>query len=52
MLTFIFIGRVLIVTFKIPIYQVGERTYYKGDYIIPVIIDIGYMYEHIEEFSW
>lgn len=44
--------RALKVTFKIPMERVGEKTFYKGDYVIPAIIDIGYMIKHIEKFSW
>ena len=44
--------RALRITFKVPLQQVGEKTFYKGDHIIPVILDVGYVIEHAEEFSW
>lgn len=44
--------RALRITFKVPQQQVGAKMFYKGDYVIPVIFDIGYIVEHTEEFSW
>ncbi|MCR8657629.1 hypothetical protein [Paenibacillus endoradicis] len=44
--------RALKVTYKVPLQQLGGKMFYKGDYVIPVIFDIGYMIDHPEEFTW
>lgn len=44
--------RALKITFKIPMEIVGEKIYYKGDYVVPTIIDLSYIANHLDQFSW
>lgn len=44
--------RALRITFHVPMYKVAERTFYKGDDVIPVIFDMQKMYNHPEQYSW
>ncbi|WP_102692234.1 hypothetical protein [Rummeliibacillus pycnus] len=38
--------------YKIPIKAVGEKIYYKGDYVIPTIVNPREVYQNREKYSW
>lgn len=44
--------RALKITFKVPLERIGDRLYYKGDYVIPIIFDMEAMYSSKEQFEW
>lgn len=44
--------RALIISFHVPLYKLGKKIFYKGDYVIPVIFDMKAIYEHQEKFDW
>lgn len=44
--------RALRITFQVPFEKVGDKVFYKGDYVVPVIIDLEEMYNNKEQYSW
>ncbi|GGG83713.1 hypothetical protein [Paenibacillus radicis (ex Gao et al. 2016)] len=44
--------RALRITFHVPMEKAGEKTFYKGDYVIPVIFDMERMYSNKEQYEW
>ncbi|NIK75927.1 hypothetical protein FHS15_001034 [Paenibacillus castaneae] len=44
--------RALRVSFRIPMEKIGNETYYKGDYVIPVLFDTHQMYMNMPSFNW
>lgn len=44
--------RALRITFQIPFEKIGNKIFYKGDYVIPVIIDVREVYENKERYLW
>jgi len=44
--------RALRITFQVPFEKVGGKVFYKGDYVVPVIIDIEKMYNNKEQYPW
>lgn len=44
--------RALRITYRVPMEIIGEKTYYKGGYVIPVIINVKQVYERPEQFDW
>ncbi len=44
--------RALRISFHVPLTQVGERQFYKGDDVIPAIIHAAEFYEHPERYDW
>ncbi|MEC0093339.1 hypothetical protein [Paenibacillus macquariensis] len=44
--------RALRITFHVPIEKVGGKVYYKGDYVVPVIIDVEEVYNNKEQYPW
>lgn len=44
--------RALKITFHIPMEKLGSKTFYKGDDVLPTIIDMSYLIRHRERFVW
>ncbi|GIP18521.1 hypothetical protein J40TS1_41630 [Paenibacillus montaniterrae] len=44
--------RALRILYKVPMQKLGEKTFYKGDYVVPAVMDVGYINEHPEQFTW
>lgn len=44
--------RALKISFKVPVERIGDRMYYKGDYIVPVIFDMEKMYRNKQDYNW
>ncbi|MCK8488246.1 hypothetical protein M0651_13780 [Paenibacillus sp. MBLB2552] len=44
--------RALRISFHVPMSQVGERQFYKGDDVVPAIIHVAEFYENAERFAW
>ena len=44
--------RALRISFHVPMSQVGERRFYKGDDVVPAIIHAAEFYEHQERYAW
>lgn len=44
--------RALRITYKVPYEKLGDKQYYKGDYIIPVLLKVEEIYRSKEQFSW
>jgi len=44
--------RALRITFQIPFEKVGGKVYYKGDHVVPVIIDLEEVYNNKEQYLW
>ncbi|MHA0857134.1 GNAT family N-acetyltransferase [Paenibacillus sp. CMAA1364] len=44
--------RALRITFNIPFEKLGQKVFYKGDHVIPVLIDIEKIYSNKEQYSW
>ncbi|MUT67269.1 hypothetical protein [Paenibacillus sp. NEAU-GSW1] len=44
--------RALRITFHVPMEKIGEKTFYKGDYVIPVLFDMERMYRNKEQYEW
>lgn len=44
--------RALKISFKVPLESIGERVYYKGDYVIPVLFDMEKMYRNKHRYTW
>lgn len=44
--------RALRVSFQIPMEKIGNETYYKGDYVVPVLFDTQQMYQRMSSFNW
>lgn len=44
--------RALRITFKVPYEKIGSKVYYKGDYVVPVILDLEKVYKNKEQYSW
>ena len=38
--------------FRVPMQQVGDPFFYKGDYVVPVVMDVGFVITHKEQFTW
>ncbi|OAB45468.1 hypothetical protein [Paenibacillus glacialis] len=44
--------RALRITFQVPFEKVGGKVFYKGDYVVPVIIDLEEMYNNKKQYPW
>ncbi len=44
--------RALQITFKVPLAKLGDKRFYKGDYIVPVLFDMAHMYENKQLYNW
>ncbi|WP_337098359.1 hypothetical protein [Paenibacillus sp. YIM B09110] len=44
--------RALKVSFQIPLKKLGEKIFYKGDYVNPVLIDVAQIYQNKNRFEW
>lgn len=44
--------RALRISFHVPMTQVGERRFYKGDDVVPAIIHVAEFYENPERYVW
>ncbi|OCT13864.1 hypothetical protein A8709_20030 [Paenibacillus pectinilyticus] len=44
--------RALRVVYKVPSEKLGEKMFYKGDYVYPVYIDVEFVYRNKDQFSW
>lgn len=44
--------RALRITFRVPMEKVGSKTLYKGDTVIPVVINVKQIYDNPERFEW
>lgn len=44
--------RALKITFKIPLERIGDRLFYKGDFVVPVIFDMEAMYRNKQHYEW
>ncbi|QAY68286.1 hypothetical protein [Paenibacillus protaetiae] len=40
------------ISFHIPMEKIGEKTFYKGDYVIPTILDVEQVYRNKKRFDW
>lgn len=38
--------------YKVPLYVDGDKFFYKGDMVVPAIIDVEKMYRNSEEYNW
>lgn len=44
--------RALRISFRIPMRVIGEKFYYKGDYVVPTIIYCGYVRDNASNYPW
>ncbi|GBG09827.1 hypothetical protein PAT3040_04497 [Paenibacillus agaridevorans] len=44
--------RALKISFKVPVERLGERLFYKGDYVVPVLFDMSAMYLNKQRYEW
>lgn len=44
--------RALRITFKIPLDKISGKIFYKGDYVIPTIVDVKELYSYKDRYSW
>ncbi|RJX39482.1 hypothetical protein D3P09_08625 [Paenibacillus pinisoli] len=44
--------RALRITFKVPLEKVGEKVFYKGDHVIPVLFHMEEIYRNKERYDW
>lgn len=44
--------RALRITFKVPLEKIGDKVYYKGDYVIPVLFYMEEIYLHKQNYDW
>ncbi|GMK39877.1 hypothetical protein PCCS19_29320 [Paenibacillus sp. CCS19] len=44
--------RALRVSFKVPMEQIAEKAYYKGDYVIPIVFDVEQFYQNAHRYDW
>lgn len=44
--------RALRISFRIPMRAIGEKFYYKGDYVVPTIIYCGHVRDHASDYPW
>ncbi|MBD2867873.1 hypothetical protein [Paenibacillus arenilitoris] len=44
--------RALRVTFRVPLEKIGDKTFYKGDDVIPVLFDMEQMYRNKSRYAW
>lgn len=44
--------RALRITFHVPMVKAGEKSFYKGDYVIPIIIDAKQVYTNPDKYEW
>jgi len=44
--------RALRIVYKVPMQQLGKKMFYKGDYVVPAVMDVGYINGHTEQFPW
>ncbi|SFF31291.1 hypothetical protein SAMN04487969_1259 [Paenibacillus algorifonticola] len=44
--------RALRVTFKVPLEKLGEKEFYKGDYVVPVVINVEQIYSNKQKYAW
>ena len=44
--------RALRISFRIPMRVIGEKFYYKGDYVVPTIIYCGHVRDHASDYPW
>jgi hypothetical protein len=44
--------RALRITYKVPYEKLGNKQYYKGDYIIPVLLRVEEIYSNKQHYSW
>ncbi|AOZ92409.1 hypothetical protein [Paenibacillus crassostreae] len=44
--------RALRITFQVPYEKIGDKMFYKGDHIVPVIIDVEKVYNNKKHYSW
>lgn len=44
--------RALRISYRVPMEKIGEKTYYKGDDVIPVIFEMEEIYTHKSKYDW
>jgi hypothetical protein len=44
--------RALRVSFRVPMEQIAEKTFYKGDYVIPIVFDLEKIYRNSYRYDW
>ncbi|BFH60591.1 MULTISPECIES: hypothetical protein [Paenibacillus] len=44
--------RALRITFQVPLEKVSHKVFYKGDYVVPAIVDAEEVYTHKERYPW
>jgi len=44
--------RALRILYKVPMQRLGSKTFYKGDYVVPAVMDVGYINKYSYQFSW
>ncbi|WP_141502010.1 hypothetical protein [Paenibacillus luteus] len=44
--------RALRITYRVPLEKVGERVFYKGDDVVPVLFDMEHMYRNKSRYDW
>lgn len=44
--------RALKVSFRVPLKKLGDKIFYKGDYVNPVLIDVEQIYQNKHRFDW
>ncbi|WP_338554323.1 GNAT family N-acetyltransferase [Paenibacillus sp. KS-LC4] len=45
-------SRALRVTFKLPLDKLGEKVFYKGDYVVPMIFNVEQIYANKQKYAW
>lgn len=38
--------------YKVPMQEVGESFFYKGDEVVPVVMDVGYIIANFDKYNW
>ncbi|ANY65967.1 hypothetical protein BBD42_05450 [Paenibacillus sp. BIHB 4019] len=44
--------RALRVTFKVPLERLGEKVFYKGDYVVPMVLNVEQIYSNKQKYAW
>lgn len=44
--------RALSILYKVPMQKLGGKIFYKGDYVVPAVMDVGYINAYPEQFTW
>ncbi|MWC29504.1 GNAT family N-acetyltransferase [Paenibacillus sp. MMS18-CY102] len=45
-------ARALRVSFRLPMEQIADKTYYKGDFVVPIVFDMEQVYKNAHRYDW